>query len=43
VIFAVKLTKDDKYIISASKDQSIRMWDMEEKVLVHLFPLAHEG
>jgi len=42
-ILSVALTPDNKYIVSASYDKSIKVFDLQTKQLVHHFRNAHEG
>lgn len=42
-IKSVVVSRDNKYIISASEDNSIKMFDMITKKQVHHFKEAHEG
>lgn len=40
-VYACLVTPDGQYIISASEDRSIKMYDFETKTLVHNFLRAH--
>ena len=42
-VYSVTFTADDKYIVSGSHDQTIAIWDIEEKRLIHQFQNAHQG
>ena len=40
---SVAVTGDGKYIISGSADNTIAVWDIANKTLLHRFPEAHSG
>lgn len=42
-IFSLVLTPDDKYLISASWDCSIKVWNLETTKCVHIIKGAHKG
>jgi len=43
VIASMTVTSDDKYVISASFDQSIKVFDLQTKQQVHHFENTHQG
>jgi len=43
VIFAVAISPDNKYVVSGSKDQSIKIWNIQAQALVYTFEKAHDG
>jgi len=42
-INSVVITSDDKFVISASSDKSIKIFDLNTKQQVHNFKDAHQG
>jgi len=43
-IFSIALTHNDRFLISASKDQSIRVWDlMPRKDIQDIVEQAHDS
>jgi len=42
-ITSLTITPDDKFIVSGSTDQSIRIFNFSTKHCVHRFPATHEG
>jgi len=37
------ITSNDEYVITCADDKTIKVWDMEERKLVHTFEEAHSG
>jgi len=42
-IYAITVTPNNKYIVSGSRDFSIKIFDLETKQLVHTFVHAHDS
>lgn len=40
---ALALTSDDKILISCSSDNTIKIWDVENRTMIHHFLSAHGG
>jgi len=43
LITSVTVTYDNRYVISGSWDESIKVFDLQTKQLVHHFENAHKG
>jgi len=42
-VFALALSSDDRYAVSASADKSIKVWDLKERLNVFALEEAHSG
>ena len=40
-VISVRVTPDEKYIVSTAKDNHIKIWDIRQRKLVHQFEHAH--